>query len=73
MPRVVIKSKDEDLQSAADSCPVSCIKNVGGEFAIDMDSCIDCGVCQSIVNDGVIVEDSEASEADIQRNREKAK
>jgi ferredoxin len=72
MARVIIKRTDGGLQVACDSCPVGCIKNVGNEFVIDQDSCIDCGVCQSLVDEGVIVEDSDASEQDILYNKEKA-
>jgi ferredoxin-like protein FixX len=72
MPRVIIKRKDSGLQAACDSCPMNCIKNVGDEFVIDQDACIDCGVCQSVVEDEVIVEDSNASEQDIKYNSDKA-
>jgi ferredoxin-like protein FixX len=72
MSRVIVKRTDAGLQSACDSCPAGCIKNVDGEYVIDQDSCIDCGVCQSLVEDGVIVEDSIASEQDIKYNKEKA-
>lgn len=40
---------------------------------IDPDECIDCGVCQSIVDEGVILEDSEATESAATFNREKSK
>jgi ferredoxin len=72
MSRVIVKRKDDGLQAACDSCPMSCIKKVGSEFVIDQDACIDCGVCQSLVEDGVIVEDSNASEQDIKYNSAKA-
>jgi ferredoxin-like protein FixX len=71
MSRVVVKRKDGKLQAAADSCPMGCFKKTGdGEFVINQETCIDCGVCQSIVDEGVILEETEASEADIKYNRE---
>ncbi len=73
MPRVVVLRDNSKLQEAAESCPVSAFKNNGnGEYIIDPNVCIDCGVCQSITDEGVIVEDSEANEEDINYNEEKA-
>jgi ferredoxin len=73
MPRVVVKRNDGSLQDAADSCPIGCIQKVGNEFVIDPNQCIDCGVCQSIVDEGVILEDSEADPEDAEYNAKNAK
>ncbi|MDR2777834.1 MAG: hypothetical protein LBB24_03635 [Rickettsiales bacterium] len=73
MPRVVVKNSDASLEEASASCPANCFRKDGKMFVIDPDECIDCGVCQSIVDDGVILEDSEAEENAINFNREKSK
>lgn len=72
MARVVIKRDDSNLSEAAASCPVSAFKNSNGEYVIDPSVCIDCGVCQSIVSEGVILEDSEANEEDKDYNEKKS-
>ena len=72
MPRVVVNRTDSALQDAAESCPVSCFKKNNGEYVIDGSQCIDCGVCQTLVAEGSILEDSEAGEADTNFNNEKA-
>ncbi|MDR1425893.1 MAG: hypothetical protein LBI70_02780 [Rickettsiales bacterium] len=73
MPRVVIKNKDADLEEASASCPVNCFRKDNDMFVIDPNECIDCGVCQSIVSGGVILEDSESDEDAINFNREQSK
>ncbi|MDR3078513.1 MAG: hypothetical protein LBU15_00540 [Rickettsiales bacterium] len=73
MPRVVIKNSDSSLEEASVSCPANCFRKEGERFVIDPDECIDCGVCQSIVDEGVILEDSEATESAATFNREKSK
>lgn len=73
MTRVVIKRTEESLQDACDSCPVNAFKKNGNEFVINPELCIDCGVCETIVEDDVIVESSEADESDIMYNEEHSK
>ncbi|MDR0571727.1 MAG: hypothetical protein LBG48_02630 [Rickettsiales bacterium] len=71
MPRVVVKRDNEKLQMAADSCPMGCFKKINAnEFVINPETCIDCGVCQSIVDEGVILDDLEANEIDVKYNSE---
>ena len=72
MSRVVIKKNDANLEEASSGCPVNAFRRNGGEFVIDSNECIDCGICESMVDEGSIVEDGEASEADIAFNNEKA-
>lgn len=72
MPRVVVKRDDSNLGEAAASCPVSAFKNNGSEHVIDPNVCIDCGVCQGIVAEGVILEDGEASDEDKDYNEKKS-
>ena len=72
MARVVIQTKDQKLEDAAMSCPCNCFRKGNGEFVIDGSQCIDCGVCQTIVDDGVIVEDSEANADAIEYNNNNA-
>ncbi|MDR1495183.1 MAG: hypothetical protein LBI29_04100 [Rickettsiales bacterium] len=72
MPRVVIKNDNPGLEEASVSCPINCFRKNGKQFVINPDECIDCGVCQSIVDMGVILEDSEAGESAISFNREKS-
>lgn len=72
MSRVVVNRTDSALQEAAESCPVSCFRKNNGEYVIDGSQCIDCGVCQTLVAEGSILEDSEANEADTNFNNEKA-
>ena len=72
MPRVVVNRTDSALQEAAESSPVSCFRKNNGEYVIDGSQCIDCGVCQTLVAEGSILEDSEANEADTNFNNEKA-
>lgn len=70
MPKVIIDRKNAGIEEAAFSCPVNCFrKSEDGEFVINPEECIDCGVCQTIVEEGVILEDSEANEADIEFNK----
>ena len=73
MPRVVVNRSDSALQDAAESCPVSCFRKNNGEYVIDGSQCIDCGVCQTIVDEGVILDDVDASQESIDFNREKSK
>jgi NAD-dependent dihydropyrimidine dehydrogenase PreA subunit len=73
MPRVVKITGDSRLGEAAASCPVNCFRKEGNSFVVDPDLCIDCGVCQTIVEEGVIFEDSEADEKDVNFNKEKSK
>ena len=69
MPRVVVERKDSNLEEAAESCPVGAFKKcANGDYVINPNVCVDCGVCQSVVGVGVILEDSEATEDDIQYN-----
>lgn len=72
MPRVVIDTKNENLAEAAASCPCGCFKKNNNEFVIDANTCIDCGVCQTVVNEGVILEDSEANEENVKYNNDNA-
>lgn len=72
MPRVIVKRDNEKLEEASGSCPIGCLKKVGNEYVIDPSQCIDCGVCQSVVDEGVIVEDGEASDEDKKYNEEKS-
>ncbi|MBR2141133.1 MAG: hypothetical protein IJ853_02150 [Rickettsiales bacterium] len=72
MPRVVVKTKDSKLEEAAMSCPCNCFRKNSGEFVIDASQCIDCGVCQTIVDEGVILEDSEADSSNIEYNNSHA-
>lgn len=73
MPRIVIKRKDSNLVEASVSCPVMAFKkSEDGEYVIDPNVCIDCGVCQTIVEEGVILEDTDANTEDINYNEEKA-
>ena len=73
MPRVIEKRNDSKLQEAAESCPVGCFKKNQNTYVIDPEMCIDCGVCQTIVDEGVILDDSSASQESIEFNTEKAK
>ena len=73
MPRVVVKRTDKTLQDASEACPAGCFRKVGDEFVIDPTQCIDCGVCQTIVDAGVVVEDTQATEEDKKYNEEKSK
>lgn len=72
MSRVVIDTTNANLEEAAMSCPCNCFRKNNGEFVIDGNQCIDCGVCQTVVDEGVIVEDGEADDAKIQYNNENA-
>lgn len=72
MPRVVKKREDEKLEEASEACPVNCFRKNNNSYVIDPDLCIDCGVCQTIVDEGVILEDIETDEESIDFNREKA-
>ena len=73
MPRVVVNKNSPKLPDAAGVCPVSAYrKGPNGELVIDPTVCIDCGVCQSEVDDGDILEDSEASKEDIDYNANNA-
>ncbi len=74
MPRVVVNKKGPNLEEAGMTCPVNCFrKSLQGEFVIDPNECIDCGVCQVIVDNGDILTDAEANEKDIEFNRANAK
>lgn len=71
MARVVLDYKAENLEDAAFSCPVNAFrKSLKGEFVIHPDECIDCGVCQSIVEEGIIDETDNADEAIVKYNAE---
>ncbi len=73
MPRIIIDRKAEGLEDAAMSCPANAFrKSNDGEFVICPNDCIDCGVCQSMVGEGTILDDSEANEADTKFNAEKS-
>lgn len=72
MPRVVVKVTDKKLSEAAESCPVNSFRKNEDSYVIDPDVCIDCGVCQSVADEGVILDDSEASQENIDFNREKS-
>jgi ferredoxin len=72
MPRVVKNTNDAKLAEASAACPMNCFRKDGDSFVINPDECIDCGVCQTVVDEGIIVEDSEADEAIINFNREKS-
>lgn len=73
MPRVIVNVKSPDLEEAGFSCPANAFrKSENGEFVINPNECVDCGVCQSLVADGVILEDSEANEKDVKFNEEKS-
>ncbi|MDR2077586.1 MAG: hypothetical protein LBP39_01310 [Rickettsiales bacterium] len=72
MSRVVKSINDAKLSEAAAACPMNCFRKDGNSFVISPDACIDCGVCQTVVDEGIIVEDSEADEAMINFNREKS-
>ena len=72
MSRVVIKKNDANLEEASSGCPVNAFRRKGDEFVIDANECIDCGVCESMVDEGSIVEDGDASESDVEFNNEKA-
>ena len=71
MPRVIVDRSNASLEEAGLSCPCNCFRKNNGEYIIDPTSCIDCGVCQTIASDS-IVEDSEASEVDIEFNTKNA-
>lgn len=70
MPRVVVDRTNSGLEEAAMSCPCNCFRKNGNEFVIDGSQCVDCGVCQTVVAENVIVEDSEASDDDKKYNDE---
>ena len=73
MPRVVVSKNPNDIQEANSSCPVQAFRKLSdGNFVIDPNVCIDCGVCQTIASEGSIVEDSEASQEDIEYNEKGA-
>jgi len=73
MTRVVVETDFEGLEDVASSCPVNAFRQAkDGRMVIDPAECIDCGVCQSEVPEGVIVEESEASAKDIEFNADHA-
>lgn len=73
MPRVVVKAHAKEVADGATSCPVDAFrKSPAGEYVIDQDICIDCGICQGSVPEGYIVEDSEANASDVAFNEENA-
>ncbi|GMO61551.1 MAG: hypothetical protein Ta2D_07540 [Rickettsiales bacterium] len=73
MPRVVVSKNGDDVKGAVESCPAGAFKKLEDDsYVINPNACIDCGVCQSIATEGSIVEDSEASEDDVNRNAENA-
>lgn len=71
MPRVVIDRKNANLEDAGLSCPCGCFRKNNGEYVIDPNSCIDCGVCQTVAGEAIL-EDTEASEEDVNFNAENA-
>jgi ferredoxin-like protein FixX len=73
MSRVVVKRSETSLEEAMLSCPVGAFKKNGQEYVIDPNLCVDCGVCQSVVEEGTILEDSEANADDISYNENKVK
>ncbi|MDR1499062.1 MAG: hypothetical protein LBS34_02125 [Rickettsiales bacterium] len=68
MPKVIVKRTDKDLGEAMDSCPVGAFKKNGNEYVINPGACVDCGVCQSLVGGGVILDSDEAEQSDIDYN-----
>ena len=70
MARVVIKTANlSDLVQAPEVCPVRAFrKGPNDELVIDPNTCIDCGVCQTVVPEGAIMSDDEADEASITYN-----
>jgi NAD-dependent dihydropyrimidine dehydrogenase PreA subunit len=72
MSRVVKSVSDVKLTEAAEACPMSCFRREENSFVINPEECIDCGVCQTVVDEGVIIDDTEADETAINFNREKS-
>lgn len=73
MPRVVVTKDYSTVADAPGVCPVQAFrKGPKGEFVIDPDVCIDCGVCQTVVPEGAILSDDEAKEEDVKFNKEKS-
>ena len=72
MPRVIVDRKNSKLEEAAFTCPVNAFrKSSDGQFVIDPNICLDCGMCQNMVEEA-IKEDSEANQEDIEFNANNA-
>ena len=71
MPRVIVDRKNANLEDAGLSCQCGCFRKNNGEYVIDPNSCIDCGVCQTVAGEAIL-EDTEASEEDVNFNAENA-
>ena len=52
-------------------CPTEAIRITNGHAVINPDRCIDCGVCQTVAGEAIL-EDTEASEEDVNFNAENA-
>jgi ferredoxin len=72
MSKVVVQIDNASLAEAATSCPVDCFRQQLQSCVINPDECVDCGLCQTIVKDGIILDDIQASEKDVNFNREKS-
>lgn len=74
MPSVV-NDKCKKCRSCKEVCPVDAFveSDAGSRLVVDPELCIDCGVCISECPEMAITSDSEASDADIAFNAEKAK
>ncbi|HSQ97332.1 MAG TPA: hypothetical protein VLL98_01285 [Rickettsiales bacterium] len=73
MARVVVTKNYDEVKEAPAACPVQAFrKGPNGEFVIDPNVCIDCGVCQTIAKEGAIMSDDEASAEAVKFNKEKA-
>jgi len=74
VPRVVkIGTKIADISDIPPMCPMGAFKKgPNGELVIDHDACVDCGACQSMAPDGVIVSDSDADEKTVKYNNDNA-
>ncbi len=73
MTRVVVSTDYASLAEAPEVCPVQAFKKgPNGELVIDPNTCIDCGVCQSMTPEGAILSDDEATEEALKFNEEKS-
>lgn len=73
MPRVVVTKNYNEVGEAPSACPVQAFrKGPNGELVIDPSVCIDCGVCQTVSQEGAILADDEAPEDAIKFNEEHA-
>ncbi len=46
MAHIIDAEKCIGCGACAEECPVNCIVEKDGEFAINADECIDCGACE---------------------------